>query len=179
MSLVPPSPETYDRVLGLRVVRAYTDEPIPPVEMTAILEAARWTGSSKNTQRWEFIIVDGDRLATLAEAGRFTDPIRNSAVAIALVQTPGGNPFDIGRAAQNIMLAAAARGIGSCPITLHHTERAGEVLGLPEDFTCRYAIALGYPFEEGEQRLRQARRTEGIGGRKPIEDLTHRQRYGG
>jgi len=179
MSLTPPSPETYDRVLGLRVVRAYTDDPIPPAEMAAILEVARWTGSSKNTQGWEFIVVTGDRLDTLAGAGDFTDPIRNSVAAIALVQTSDGNPFDIGRVAQNVMLAAAALQIGSCPITLHHTDRASEALGLPEGFSCRYAIALGYPSEESEQRLREARRAMGMRGRKPIEELTHRQQHGG
>ncbi len=179
MSLVLPSPETYNRVLGLRVVRAYTDEPIPPTEMDAILEAARWTGSSKNTQGWEFIVVEGDHLDTLATAGSFTDPIRNSTTAIALVQTPEGNPFDIGRAAQNIMLAAAALGIGSCPITLHDTDRASEVLELPNGFSCRYAVALGFPFNEDEKESRQTRRISGMGGRKPVEDLIHRQRYGG
>lgn len=178
MSLVDPSPEMYDRVLGLRVVRAFSDEPIPSVEMAALLEAARWTGSSKNTQGWEFIVVEGDHLAALAEAGSYTDPLRNSAATIALVQTPDGNQFDIGRAAQNIMLAAAARGIGSCPITLHHDERVAEVLGLPDGYSCRYAIAIGYASDEGELRMRRARRSGGKGGRRPVEDLTHRQSYG-
>jgi len=178
MSLVNKSPETYDQVLGLRVVRAYTDQEIPTQEMDAILEAARWTGSSKNVQGWEFVVVDGDQLNVLATAGSFTDPIRNSVAAIALVQTPDGNHFDIGRAAQNVMLAAAARGIGSCPITLHHGDVAAEVLSLPAGFSCRYAISLGYPFAEGEGRMREARRAGGMRGRKPIAELTHRQRYG-
>jgi nitroreductase len=178
MSLLNKSPETYERVLGLRVVRSYTDQAIPEQEMAAILEAARWTGSSKNRQSWEFIVVDGDRLAALATAGSFTDPIRNSVAAIALVQTPEGNPFDIGRAAQNVMLAAAARGIGSCPITLHHDDVAAEVLGLPAGFSCRYAVSLGYPSTEDELRQRQVRRAGGMGGRKPIAELTHSQRYG-
>ena len=179
MSLVSQSPETYDRLVGLRVVRAYTTEPIPPAEMDAVLEAARWTGSSKNTQGWEFIVVEGNHLDKLAGAGSFTDPIRNSTATIALVQTPDGNPFDIGRAAQNVMLAAAANGLGSCPITLHNADRASEALGLPEGFSCRYAVAIGYPSQEDEQRLRKARRAGGMGGRKPIENLTHRQHYGG
>ncbi len=179
MSLVAASPEMYDRILGLRVIRAFTDDPIPPIEMAAILEAARWTGSSKNVQGWEFIVVDGDHLAALAGAGNYTDPLRNSAATIALVQTPDGNQFDIGRAAQNVMLAAAARGIGSCPITLHHTEKAADALALPDGYSCRYAIAIGYPFDEGELRMRRARRSGVMGGRKPVDELTHRQSYGG
>jgi nitroreductase len=178
MSLVPPSPELYERVRGLRVVRAYTPDPISEDDMTAILEVARWTGSSKNVQGWEFVVVTGEQLATLASAGRFTDPVRNSAATIALVETPAGNGFDIGRAAQNIMLAAAARGIGSCPITLHDGDRAAEVLALPDGYGCRYAISLGHPLQDDEERLRQARRDAGVGGRKPLPDLVHRQRFG-
>ncbi|MEE8498116.1 MAG: nitroreductase family protein [Acidimicrobiia bacterium] len=179
MSLIDHSPEMYERVLALRVIRAFTDDPIAPEQMAAILEAARWTGSSKNRQGWEFIVVDGDQLGALAEAGDFTDPLRNSTVAIALVQTPEGNPFDIGRVAQNVMLAAAALGIGSCPVTLHHRDTATRVLALPEGFSCQYAIAIGHPFEDGEKRLREARRTAGMRGRKLIDDLVHRQHHGG
>jgi nitroreductase len=169
----------YERVRALRVIRAFTDDPIAPEQMAAILEAARWTGSSKNRQGWEFIVVDGDQLSALAEAGDFADPLRNSTVTIALVQTPEGNPFDIGRVAQNVMLAAAALGIGSCPITLHHKDTATTVLALPEGFSCQYAIAIGHPFEDGEKRLREARRAGGMRGRKPIDDLVHRQHHGG
>ena len=179
MSLITPSPETYENVRGLRVIRAYTDDPIPETELDAILQAARWTGSSKNVQGWEFVVVTEDHLDEVASAGKFTDPVRNSAATICLVQTPAGNPFDIGRAAQNIMLAAAARGIGSCPVTFHHEDRIGEVLDLPDDHSCRWGVALGYPYEEGEQRLREARRESGMGGRKPLEDIVHRQVHRG
>ncbi len=177
MSRVTRSPETYRRVRGLRVVRAYTADPIPQPELTATLEAAGWTGSSKNVQGWEFIVVEGEQLDVLASAGHFTDPIRNSPATIALVQTPEGNEFDIGRAAQNIMLAAAARGIGSCPITLHDHARATEVLGLPQGYSCRYAVALGFPDEAGEAAMRADRRSRGVSGRKDLGEITHDQMY--
>lgn len=179
MDLIGDSPETYRHIRGLRVVRGFADVPITKTDLKAILEAARWTGSSKNVQGWEFIVVDGEQLAALAEAGKFTDPLRNSAATIALVESPEGNTFDIGRAAQNIMLAAAALGIGSCPITLHHDEVAKRVLGLPLGYACRYAVALGHPDEEGEERLRLARRAGGLGGRKPLQTITHHQTFQG
>ena len=179
MRLPTQSPEAYGHVRGLRVVRAYRPEPISDEHLTAILEAARWTGSSKNVQGWEFVVVTGQQLEVLAGAGSFTDPVRNSAATIALVQTPRGNTFDIGRAAQNIMLAAAAVGVGSCAITLHHRSRAAEALQLPEGYSCNYAVSLGYPFEEGERRMREARRSSGMRGRKPLTDLVHHQMYDG
>jgi nitroreductase len=166
----------YDAIRSLRVVRAFRPDPIPAEVIDQILEAGRWTGSSKNRQGWAFVVVVDGR-EDLASAGSFTDPIRASVAAIALVRTAEGNDFDIGRVAQNLMLAARSRGVGSCPITLHDTDRARAVLGIPADAECRYAIALGYPDQEREEAQRAQRRSQGFTGRKPIEHIAHRERW--
>ena len=163
---------SYDFVLSLRAIRSYGEQPISSEHMTAILEAARWTGSSKNLQAWSFVVAtDREQLERVASCGRFTDPVRNSAATIVIVEEPGGNEFDSGRAAQNIMLAAKALGVASCPITLHDTETAGDVLGLSEGRTCHYAVALGYPAPGAGPAV--------FGGRKPLTDLVHWDTYGG
>jgi nitroreductase len=172
--LVPPSPETYDRILGLRVVRAFTDEPVAEDDLAAVLEAGRWTGSSKNTQGWRLaVITDGDMQSRLADTGSFTDPVRNAPVTIALVSTPEGNDFDIGRLSQNLMLAAAARGLGSCPVSFHDESAAAELLGLPADHRCRWGVVMGHPAEAAERAARTAR-PQGMTGRKPVDDLLWR-----
>lgn len=149
----------YQSILTLRAIRDYLDQPISEEHMGAILEAARWTGSSKNRQDWSFLVVsDRARLNGLAEHGDFTQPVRDSAATIVLVKEPGGNMFDIGRAAQNIMLAARTLGVATCPITLHRSEDAGRFLGLSEDQEARYAVALGYPTPDARPRQ--------FGGRK-------------
>ena len=175
-----PSPSTYDDVRDLRVVRRFLPTPIPEGTVTAILEAARWTGSSKNRQSWAFVILDDPAdIAAVATAGSFAQPVRDSVLTVALVRTPDGNDFDIGRAGQNLMLAAAAHGIGSCPVTLHDGERAREVLELPEDHECRWVVAPGYPDVDAEESSRQAARSRGMRGRRSLSDLTHRGRFGG
>jgi nitroreductase len=174
----PHSDDLYQAIRSLRVVRAFRPDPIPGEVLDEILEAGRWTGSSKNRQGWAFIVVVDER-DRLASAGSFTDPIRSSVATIALVRTDEGNDFDIGRVAQNLMLAAASRGIGSCPITLHDTARAREVLGIPSAADCRYAIALGYPDDERERAVRAQRRSQGFTGRKPIDKIVHREVWGG
>jgi len=169
------SDDFYEAVRSLRVVRAFRPDPIPDAALQDILQAGRWTGSSKNLQGWALIVIDdSDELDRLASAGRFSDPIRASAASIALVKTAEGNDFDIGRLAQNLMLAAATRGVGSCPVTLHDTARAGEVLGLPDGAECHYAIALGFPDEERERARRAERRERGVAGRKPVDEIVHR-----
>ena len=152
--------DTYDFIIRLRAIRDYTDQPLSEEELEAILEAGRWTGSSKNRQDWSFIAVtDHERLKGLAEHGDFTQPVRDSAATIVLVQEPGGNMFDIGRAAQNMMLAAKAVGIVSCPITLHRADDAAAYLGVSDGAVARYAIALGHPSPDARPR--------NYGGRKP------------
>ncbi len=165
------SDECYERILHLRAIRSYDDRPIVADDLDRILEAARWTGSSKNRQNWAVVVVtDPDQRNRLAACGDYTDPIRNAPVALALVQEPDGYEFDTGRMAQNIMLAAASIGVGSCPITLHREDQARDVLELPAGSRCRYAVALGYPAADA----RPAR----WGGRKPLREIVHRDRYG-
>lgn len=163
--------DTYDNILKLRAIRSYQDTQISEEDRDKILQAARWTGSSKNTQRWSFVVVtDPEQKERLAGCGDFTTPMRNAPLAIALVQEPDGYEFDIGRVAQNIMLAAAAIGVASCPITLHRDAAAAQVLGLPEGARARYAISLGYPGDDAAPAR--------FGGRKEMGSLVHRERYG-
>jgi nitroreductase len=161
--------DIFRSILGLRAIRDYQDKPLTDRDLDAILEAARWTGSSKNRQDWSFIVVTGDRLQGLAEHGDFTDPVRASAATIVLVKEEGGNLFDIGRAAQNIMLAAKAVGVASCPITLHRHAEARHFLEAPDGVETRYAVALGYPAASAAPRR--------FGGRKPAGAVVHHDRY--
>ncbi len=111
----------------------YAERPLARSDLDAILEAGRWTGSAKNRQDWSFIVIqDREQLERVAGCGDFTDPIRNSAATVVIVAEPGGYEFDSGRVAQNMMLAAAAVGVASCPVTLHRQSDAEELLGVGE-----------------------------------------------
>lgn len=176
--MLDPSTETYRSILELKTVRRFEADAIDPEHLTQILGAGRWTGSAKNLQLWAFIVVsDPEQKAALVEAGDFMTPVANAPMAVALVRLPGGYDFDTGRVAQNMMLAAAAVGVGSCPVTLHREEVARAVLGLPDDHFCRYAVALGYPDNQSERQGRAAQRQYMPQGRKPIEELVKHNRW--
>lgn len=174
MSFEVPS-DPYEAVLGLRVVRKYLPVPVSTEDTTAILEAGRWTGSAKNRQDWAFLVVDdSEQQGRLADCGRFSQPLRDARFVVVPVRLPGGYEFDIGRVSQNMMLAAAARGVGSCPVTLHDDGCAAVVLGLPPDHQARYALCFGYPDREAEAGLRASR---SMGGRKPLAELVRKNRF--
>lgn len=162
--------DNYQLIVQLRAIRDYKPDPLSNEDLGAILEAGRWTGSSKNRQSWSFIAVtEPERIKGLAEHGDFTQPIRDSAATVVLVQEAGGNMFDIGRAAQNMMLAASAIGVASCPIFFHRDKDAAVFLRVPDGAVARYAVALGYPGDDANPR--------NFGGRKPAAEVVKIDSY--
>jgi nitroreductase len=100
--------------------------------------------------------------------------MRGADLVIAPVRLPDGYDWDMGRVSQNMMLAAAALGVGSCPITLHRHDDARQVLGVPADHGCQFVLALGYPDEDAE---RQGRAKSPLSGRKPLDELVRTDRF--
>lgn len=173
--IVEPSPEAYRSVVRLRTVRSFRPDPVSEEHLAAILEAGRWTGSSKNRQAWAMVVIrDRAQIDRLAGCGQFTRPIRNAPLVVVPVRLANGNDWDMGRLSQNLMLAAAALGVGSCPVTFHREDCARQVLGVPDDHGCRFGIALGYPDEEAEAT---ARAGSPLGGRKPLDRLVSYERF--
>ena len=168
-------------IASQRVVRRFSDQPLADRDVRAILNAGRRAGSSKNLQRWAFIVIrDRARLAELADVGDFAGHLAGASVAVALV-TPdpsGGGPhsilWDLGRAAQNMTLLAWARGIGSVPATVYDQAQCRRILGYPDDQHCEYILSFGYPAEP-EKASRPAR----AGGRRPLDDLVHDETWQG
>jgi nitroreductase len=166
-------------------VRRFSARPIPEDVLLDILEVARWTGSAKNTQPWELLVVEDravlERLSTL---GQYAGHLAGARLAIVLVMRGPGMAFDEGRLAQGVMLAAWAHGVGSCIGSIYPEEnehRARDLLGVPDVRTVRTAISLGYPADIEALRLSSASadiRAAVPLGRTPIEELLSWGRYG-
>ena len=172
--------DTITAIRTLRVVRRYRPEPLSDDEMRLIADSARKTGSSKNTQRWDFITVrDREALERLGGTTIYAKHLPHAGAAIALIvdkpdpDYPRSVLWDLGRAAQNITLAAWAMGIGSCPITVQDFALAADVLGLPAHKECQYIIALGWPAEPDDLT-----RPPRAGGRKSYDEVVHTERWG-
>jgi nitroreductase len=175
-----PALGTWEAIDSLRVVRTFIDRPLEPAALERILNAGRRAGSSKNEQRWAFVVCrDREHLRELSTVGPYAGHLAGATVAIALV-TPDphaqGAPlsieFDIGRAAQNMVLAAWELGIGSVPATVYDQARAAELLGLPDGMHCEYLLSFGYPADEAVLTAPKRAR-----GRRPLAELFHQERW--
>lgn len=163
-----------------RMVRAFEDRPLKPEHLLRIVDAGRHAGSSKNTQRWDFIVVeDRETLGRLATVGAYAGHLAGAAAAIALVTPDPKAPraslslvWDAGLAAENMMLAAWELRIGSCPATVYDQDVARGILGYPEDRWCGYVLSFGYPADPDDLS-----RPPQPGGRRPLDDVLRRERW--
>jgi len=163
-----------------RAIRKFTPQPLAAEHLERILQAGRHAGSSKNRQRWTFIVCrDRDHLRALAAVGPFAGHIAGAAVAIALVtpdptSTTSGRSilFDLGLAAENMMLAAWELGIGSVPATVYEPDLVRRLLGYPDDHACEYLLSFGYPASEEELT-----RPPKMGGRRALDEIVREERW--
>ncbi|HUP27129.1 MAG TPA: nitroreductase family protein [Chloroflexia bacterium] len=162
-----------------RAVRSFAPKPLPEDVVNTILWAGRRAQSSKNTQPRFFIAVrERETLVAISKMGDFASWLPEAALCV-LILTPDPKQrwsimFDAGQSAAYMQLAAVELGVASCLITLHHPEPARELFGFPEDLELNGAIAFGYPADPGafEPPARP-------GGRLPIGDIAHFERWGG
>ncbi len=172
--------ETWTAIRTKRMVRKFSDRPLDQAAIERILDAGRHAGSSKNLQRWDFVVCrDRAHLLELSTLGAWARHVGGAAVAVALVMPdpataddPASVLFDLGQAAQNMMLAAWELGIGSCPATVYERDRARELLGYPATHDCEYILSFGYPVDEAKLTAPPK-----AGGRKPLGEIVHEERW--
>ncbi len=158
-------------VKSMLAVRAYQDKPIADEVVTRIVEAARLTGSSRNRQQWDFVVVrTRDRLqqlGALASTGPF---IAGAALAIAVVvpDAPVGY-IDGARAAQDMMLVAWGEGIGSNWVGNMNKPEIKELLGIPAEKMILTVIPFGYPAKKVGAGRKE---------RKPLAEIAHAETFG-
>lgn len=172
--------DVYRAILSKRDRRRYSGRAIDDETLGRIIQAARMAGSARDLQPVRLVVLrDAARRQALAACGRSTDHVRACQVAIAVVLVPEmgvvgapltifRGPFDAGRAAQNLMLAAWSEGIASCPASMHDAEAARVVLGLPEGHVVANVITLGYPDDAEVRPVRP---------RMPTDDYVHYENW--
>ena len=168
-------------LVRVRQIRDFTPDPVSDAELEAITEVARWSGSSRNTQPWRFIVIrDEATIRKIAELGLpQTRSLKTAtaAIAIALPTDPKmavSYAYDDGRAAERMLIAASLLGLGAAIAWILPEIRPaiGELLGLPEGWMVRTILALGHP----TQAARRPKAAPGM-ARRPRDEAVFEGRW--
>jgi len=155
-------------IASKRDERRYAETPIPDELERRILDAGRLSGSSRNTQRWEFVVVETAR-AALADAVYRPENVATAALVVAIVGEAGG--FDVGRCAQQMMLAAWNAGVVSCPNGIRDAEAAAAICG----GEVKGVLSFGYPASGPRNpERRTAEEWSERANRKSLDELVRR-----
>lgn len=143
-------------------MRSFLDEPVSDEDALKILEAGRLAPSGFNRQNWEFVYVDHPQVLRMIKncaPGFYGDA--TAAIVLGIKERrdeyererkrafhrEGYNIgiLDAGFAAENMLLAAHALGLGGCAIASFNELGVGKVVGAPEGWRPLLIISVGHP----------------------------------
>lgn len=185
--------DTLEAISSRRSVRSYSDRPVEAEKLQAVLEAVHMSPSWANMQCWRLVVVKDPAVkATISELsyveaffaprGYKVNPamkaLAEAPVVIVACAVPeqsgelGGQPYymtDMGVAAENLMLAAHAQGLGSVFVGVFDEEKIGELLDIPPHVRIVGLFPLGYPLNE----------VKTAPPRKPLDEIVFYERWRG
>lgn len=142
-------------------VRHFTDEKVTDKEIETILRAGMAAPSAANCQPWAFIIVtDRSLLGTLRKGlqyGKMLDQVSTAIVVCAIpakasYRKTGFAIIDSSCAAENILLAAEALGLGAVWLAGYpvksNMRTIRKTLGIPRKVIPVAVIPIGHPTNE-------------------------------
>jgi nitroreductase len=170
---VPAATAVVDAIYARRAIRAYTSEPVDRSVIERLVDAAIQAPSYTDNEPWSFAVVHGagvlhtlsDRVkaaALAAPAQAVPDRLRRelmdtafnvfhdapALIVVCATSSRQQDAEDCCLAAQNVMLAAVAYGLGTCPIGLSRPwlqlPEAKALLGIDAAHVPVFAIALGH-----------------------------------
>jgi nitroreductase len=111
------------------------------------LYRASWWRKRKDDHGWNGPEDVGEVDSSMRSAMRLADEMKDVPAVAFILSLPPKQPESVIPAAQNLMLAARALGIGSVPTTLHPDDYPAfrALFDIPENVELYFVIPLGYP----------------------------------
>ena len=135
-----------------RSIRTYTAQPVEPKIIEEIVDCARLAPTAMNDQPWEFVVItEKVALASIPPMLGHAEYIANAAFAVLVLSRETQYAVeDCCAATENLLIAAAAHGLGSCWVA--GTQQAyapvvAKAFGAPEDRKLIAIVSFGYPAE--------------------------------
>ena len=167
-----------------RVVRDFSDKPLSESDIHEVLVAGRWAATGGNRRIHRFVVVRDPARMSLVRSiapGIYSNPAAIIVICVDLELARGENVqvdrdsvvlIDIGTAAQNMLLAAHAMGIGACPATSFSRSGLSRVLGFPDIAVPELLLLMGWPVSKPSLMAVHPK------SRVRVEDLTYWEEWG-
>lgn len=168
---------TMQTILSRQTVREFTADPVPPEALDAVLQAALRAPSARNKQPVHLRVITDKALLdemnvdfknlvgwdTPAYTLWDKHPVYHNAPVFVFLVSENGAAMDAGLMAENIALAAASLGLGSCMVgslgALFRDDACrakwNAILEIPREWHFDLGIALGVPAETPPMKDRE------------------------
>jgi nitroreductase len=172
LKIPPGTLDTITAIMSRRSIRDYTSHPVPEDLVKMLVEAGMCAPSAFNERSSEFVVINDRKiLDEIFQLNTKALQIKKASVAIMICgntakeKFPGKGywPLDGAVAAENILVAAHAVGLGAVWTAIYPYEdrmaAVQKLLGLPEAVQPLCIIPIGYPAEKKfrENRFEPAR----------------------
>ncbi|MBU1203951.1 MAG: nitroreductase family protein [Nanoarchaeota archaeon] len=160
--------------------RNYLKRRVSEEDLALILDAGAKAPNAGNLQNWIFIIArDENKKEQLTKASLNQRWMMGSDLFIIICSdsepskrfySEKGKTYDMqncAAAAENMLLMAAAIGLGACWVGSFNQEAVSRILKLPGNITPQAVITLGYPAEKYKKEKRSS-----------LDAFTHFEEYG-
>ena len=152
--------EMLDLIRKRRTIRRFTDQEVSKEQVETLLEMAMCAPNRLDRQPWRFIVIRDKVLQRQVSDACQGRPyyIEQAPVLVAVCANPAESPtwmMDISAAAENLLIAATAMGLGGAwfgsPDTTFWLEMEAllrDALGVPPHIRIPTMLAIGYPDED-------------------------------
>jgi nitroreductase len=176
--------EFMDVVTSRKSVRDYQERSIEEDKLTQILEVARWAPSWGNKQSTKYIVVtDKKRIESLSNM--FMGFVKHAPLVVVACAYPkdsgsrNGMDYylvDVGISMQQLVLAAADLGLGTCWIGGFDEDKVKKALEIPKNIKVVALTPVGY-IAETSMKNKFIRSSVGADKRKPLDEMVHREKW--
>ena len=118
-----------DAIFNRTSIRKYKQESLKKEEIDLILKAAFSAPSARNSQPWQFIVVENkDTLKDLSQMTPYASFLKNAAMGMVVCADKNKNDSldycqqDLAAATENMLVEAKSLGIGSCWLGVYPNE---------------------------------------------------------
>jgi nitroreductase len=157
----------YEAAVKRRSIRRFKDKPVPFEALEKCVDAARLAPCGRNQQVCEYIVINdaevlpgifehiGGSVKLPPEKGGPRPENKPKAYILILINKNWERDanrrrvthYDVGIAAENIILVALEQGIGACPILMFDESSLKPILNIPDEYDIALVIVMGYPDE--------------------------------